>query len=80
VPALERGVIERAAKRAGQPSSKASSKGATKEHGATTRAARDVPRPIGPERLRRLRELIESGAYPSDEDVAGGLERLFDRS
>ena len=39
----------------------------------------NVPRPIGPERLRALREQIESGEYPSAEDVAGGLFEIFDR-
>lgn len=39
----------------------------------------DVPRPIGPERLRALREAIEKGTYPTRDDVLGGLERLLDR-
>jgi len=39
----------------------------------------DVPRPIGPERLLALREAIESGNYPSDKDVMGGLVRMFRR-
>ena len=39
----------------------------------------DVPRPIGPERLRALREAIEGGSYPSDKDVMGGLVRMFRR-
>ncbi|MDJ0974187.1 MAG: hypothetical protein QNJ98_06985 [Planctomycetota bacterium] len=41
---------------------------------------RNVPRPIGPERLRALRERIESGEYPSSDDVAGGLLEMFGRS
>lgn len=41
---------------------------------------RDVPRPIGTDRMRALRELIESGQYPSADDVAGGLFQMFDRS
>lgn len=41
---------------------------------------RNVPRPIGPARLRALRELIESGDYPSSDDVAGGLFEMFDRT
>lgn len=40
----------------------------------------DVPRPIGPARLRALREAIENGSYPTPEDVRGGLERLFSGS
>ena len=38
---------------------------------------RDPLEPIGPERLRALREAIRSGTYPSDEHVMGGLARLF---
>lgn len=38
---------------------------------------RDVPRPIGPERLKALRAAIEGGNYPSDADVAGGLLEIF---
>ena len=33
--------------------------------------------PIGPERLKALREAIRSGQYPSDADVVGGLERML---
>jgi hypothetical protein len=33
--------------------------------------------PIGPERLKALREAIQDGSYPSDEHVLGGLERMF---
>lgn len=40
----------------------------------------NVPRPIGPERLRALRERIERGEYPSEDDVAGGLFEMFGRS
>lgn len=40
---------------------------------------RDVPRPIGPERLKALRAAIEGGSYPSDDDVAGGLLEIFRR-
>lgn len=35
------------------------------------------PRPIGPERLRALREAILSGTYPLDVAVEGGLVSLF---
>jgi hypothetical protein len=38
---------------------------------------KDVPRPIGPERLRALREAIRNGTYPTDADVMGGLVRMF---
>jgi hypothetical protein len=34
-------------------------------------------RPIGPERLRALREAILSGAYPLDAAVESGLTQLF---
>jgi anti-sigma28 factor (negative regulator of flagellin synthesis) len=43
------------------------------------KAPHDVPRPIGKERLKALREAIRNGTYPSDEDVAGGLARMFGR-
>jgi len=33
--------------------------------------------PIGPERLRAVREAIENGTYPTQADVLGGLDRLF---
>lgn len=33
--------------------------------------------PIGPERLRALREAIENGTYPTEADVLGGLDRLL---
>jgi hypothetical protein len=39
--------------------------------------APDIPRPIGPERLRALREAIRNGTYPTDADVLSGLVRLF---
>lgn len=39
--------------------------------------ARDIPQPIGPERLRALREAIRSGQYPSQDDVRTGLVRMF---
>jgi hypothetical protein len=39
---------------------------------------RDALRPIGPARLRALREAIRSGRYPTDDDVLGGLERMLD--
>ena len=35
------------------------------------------PRPIGPERLRALREAILGGTDPLDQAVTSGLERLF---
>ena len=34
--------------------------------------------PIGPERLRALREAIQNGTYPTEEDVLGGLDRLLE--
>ena len=34
-------------------------------------------RPIGPERLRALREAILSGSYPLDSAVQSGLAQLF---
>ena len=37
----------------------------------------DPLRPIGPERLRKLREAIRNGTYPSEADVLGGLQRMF---
>ena len=37
------------------------------------------PRPIGPEALKRIREAIQSGEYPSDAVVRSGLERLIRR-
>jgi hypothetical protein len=36
-----------------------------------------APRPIGPERLRALREAILSGAYPGEAEVTDGLASLF---
>lgn len=41
------------------------------------RAPKDPLEPIGPERLKALREAIRNGTYPSEEQVLGGLERLF---
>jgi hypothetical protein len=35
------------------------------------------PRPIGPERLRALREAILNGTYPLDAAVLSGLTALF---
>jgi hypothetical protein len=34
-------------------------------------------RPIGPAALKALRERIRSGQYPTDEQVQGGLRRMF---
>lgn len=34
-------------------------------------------RPIGPQRLRELRERIRNGTYPTDQDVEAGLRRMF---
>ncbi len=45
--------------------------------GPRAEGPRDVPRPIGPSRLRALRESIESGAFPTEEDISSGLERMF---
>ena len=39
-----------------------------------------APRPIGPERLRALREAILSGAYPGEAEVTDGLASLFRKS
>lgn len=35
------------------------------------------PEPIGIDRLRAIRQAIREGRYPADEDVVGGLARLF---
>ncbi len=35
------------------------------------------PRPIGPERLRALREAILNGTYPLEQRVVEGLAELF---
>ena len=40
--------------------------------------AGEALRPIGPARLRELREAIRNGTYPTQADVLGGLERLLD--
>jgi Arc/MetJ-type ribon-helix-helix transcriptional regulator len=37
-------------------------------------------RPIGPAALKALREKIRSGAYPSDDVVRDGIERLIRRA
>jgi hypothetical protein len=34
-------------------------------------------KPIGPAALKALRERIRSGQYPSEEQVQGGLRRMF---
>ncbi len=55
------------------------------ETGALARApqtARPAPgrrrlEPIGPEKLRRLRESILNGSYPLDAAVIGGLAKMF---
>ena len=33
--------------------------------------------PIGPEKLKQLRESILNGTYPLDEAVVGGLAKMF---
>ncbi len=33
--------------------------------------------PIGPDRLRALREALRNGTYPTEADVLGGIERLL---
>lgn len=33
--------------------------------------------PIGPDKLRQLRESILNGTYPLDEAVVGGLAKMF---
>ena len=35
-------------------------------------------KPIGPERLKELRDAIRNGTYPSEADVMGGLKSLLD--
>jgi hypothetical protein len=42
-----------------------------------TAFAEDRPRPIGPERLKALREAIRDGTYPLDRAVQSGLLRMF---
>jgi len=44
-----------------------------------TPLAHNPPRPIGPDALKRIREAIQSGEYPSDAVVRSGLERLIRR-
>ncbi|MHC5009456.1 MAG: hypothetical protein ACYTG6_00725 [Planctomycetota bacterium] len=52
--------------------------GADRLTGRAQRAAEgDELRPIGPKRLKALREAIRKGTYPRDADVAGGLARMF---
>jgi hypothetical protein len=41
-------------------------------------AANEPLAPIGSERLRALREAIQNGTYPAEEDVLGGLDRLLE--
>lgn len=53
---------------------------AAEQEAAVLEGPRDVPRPIGPERLRALRARIEGGEYPSPDDVAGGLFEMFGRT
>ncbi len=45
-----------------------------------TPLSHNPPRPIGPDALKRIREAIQSGEYPSDAIVRTGLERLIRRS
>ena len=51
----------------------------SKPAGVEAQGPKDPLEPIGPERLKALREAIRNGTYPSDEHVLGGLERLFSR-
>ena len=44
-----------------------------------TPLSHNPPHPIGPEALKRIREAIQSGEYPSDAIVRSGLERLIRR-
>ena len=44
-----------------------------------TPLSHNPPHPIGPEALKRIREAIQSGEYPSDAVVRSGLERLIRR-
>lgn len=46
-------------------------------HGLRSEAD-EALRPVGPERMRELREAIRDGTYPSEADVLGGLQRLLD--
>ena len=46
---------------------------------ASSPFAHKPPRPIGPAAMKALREAIRSGAYPSDDVVRRGLERLIRR-
>ena len=45
---------------------------------ASASGAKDKLSPIGPDRLRALREAIENGTYPTEADVLGGLDRLLE--
>lgn len=44
---------------------------------AAAKSHRRPLKPIGPDKLRRLRESILNGTYPLDEAVIGGLARMF---
>ena len=46
--------------------------------GAGSSSDKDKLSPIGPDRLRALREAIENGTYPTEADVLGGLDRLLE--
>lgn len=51
---------------------------AAKSGRAARPGAHDALHPIGPERLRELREAIRNGTYPTEADVIGGLERMLE--
>ncbi len=51
---------------------------ASKSRQARHAGPSDRLEPIGPERLRALRKAIREGTYPTEADVLGGLERMFE--
>ena len=61
-----------------RPSHEAQAEGAVRRSRPKEAQGSDL-RPIGPKRLRELREAIRNGTYPSDEYVEKGLLRMFGR-
>ena len=57
---------------------KADSRARPEVGGASASGGKDKLSPIGPDRLRALREAIENGTYPTEADVLGGLDRLLE--
>ena len=51
---------------------------ASKRQKPSESAPRDALAPIGTARLLALREAIRNGTYPTDDQLMGGLERLFE--